>query len=94
MLLYLTLFSYLAICQGLQQRPLVIGHRGSAYLPESTLATQSMAHAFGADLIEIDVNLSKDDQLIVIHGNKQKNILILTKKCLVCKCRSLFGWCN
>ncbi|CAF1530377.1 unnamed protein product [Adineta ricciae] len=67
MLLYLTVFYCLAICQGLQQRPLVIGHRGSAYLPELTLATQSMAHAFGADFIEIDVNLSKDNQLIVIH---------------------------
>lgn len=52
-------------------RPLVIGHRGTAYLPELTLATQSMAHAYGADLIEIDVCLSRDDQLIVIHGNKK-----------------------
>ena len=49
-------------------RPLVIGHRGTAYLPELTLATQSMSHAYGADLIEIDVCLSRDDQLIVIHG--------------------------
>jgi glycerophosphoryl diester phosphodiesterase len=27
-----------------------------------------MAHAYGADIIEIDVCLSRDDQLIVIHG--------------------------
>lgn len=50
-------------------RPKVIGHRGTAYLPELTLAAQSMAHAYGADMIEIDVCLSRDDQLIVIHGN-------------------------
>ena len=49
-------------------RPLVIGHRGTAYLPELTLASQSMAHAYGADIIEIDVCLSRDNQLIVIHG--------------------------
>jgi glycerophosphoryl diester phosphodiesterase len=62
------LFIYvLGIIQGLT-RPLVIGHRGTAYLPELTLATQSMAHAYGADIIEIDVCLSRDDQLIVIHG--------------------------
>jgi len=62
------LFMYvLGIIQGLT-RPLVIGHRGTAYLPELTLATQSMAHAYGADIIEIDVCLSRDDQLIVIHG--------------------------
>lgn len=67
MLILLLLFSIFEICQGLQ-RPLVIGHRGTAYLPELTLATQSMAHAYGADIIEIDVCLSHDDQLIVIHG--------------------------
>lgn len=49
-------------------RPIVIAHRGTAYLPELTLSTQSMAHAFGADIIEIDICLSRDDQLIVIHG--------------------------
>ncbi|CAF1602756.1 unnamed protein product [Rotaria magnacalcarata] len=48
-------------------RPLVIGHRGAAYLPELTLAAQSMGYAFGADIIEIDVCLSRDNQLIVIH---------------------------
>jgi len=53
--------------QGLS-RPLVIAHRGTAYLPEQTLSSLSMAHAFGADLIEIDVCLSRDDQLIVTHG--------------------------
>jgi glycerophosphoryl diester phosphodiesterase len=67
-MLILLLFIYtFGICHGLQ-RPLVIGHRGTAYLPELTLATQSMAHAYGADIIEIDVCLSQDDQLIVIHG--------------------------
>lgn len=68
-----TLFIMLFVLQTVassssSSRPLVIGHRGTAYLPESTLAAQSMAHAYGADIIEIDVCLSRDDQLIVIHG--------------------------
>ena len=49
-------------------RPLVVGHRGTAYLPELTLAAQAMGYAYGADMVEIDVCLSQDDQLIVIHG--------------------------
>jgi glycerophosphoryl diester phosphodiesterase len=68
MVLITLLFIYgFGTVQGLT-RPLVIGHRGTAYLPELTLATQAMAHAYGADIIEIDVCLSRDDQLIVIHG--------------------------
>ncbi|CAF2392476.1 unnamed protein product [Rotaria sp. Silwood2] len=67
MFLITVLFLYaLERVQGVS-RPLVIGHRGTAYLPELTLASQSMAYAYGADIIEIDVCLSRDDQLIVIH---------------------------
>ena len=67
MLIFVFFVCILQICHGLQ-RPLVIGHRGTAYLPELTLASQSMAYAYGADIIEIDLCLSRDDQLIVIHG--------------------------
>ncbi|CAF0789437.1 unnamed protein product [Rotaria sordida] len=67
MLVITILFLYvLGRVQGVA-RPLVIGHRGTAYLPELTLASQSMAYAYGADIIEIDVCLSRDNQLIVIH---------------------------
>ena len=67
MLIVLFFLSIVSFCQGLQ-RPIVIGHRGTAYLPELTIESQSLAHAYGADVIEIDVCLSKDNQLIVIHG--------------------------
>lgn len=71
MLISLVSFSiYLSFCQGLQ-RPLVIGHRGTAYLPELTLASQAMAHAYGADIIEIDVCLTQDNEAIVIHGKSK-----------------------
>ena len=48
--------------------PVVIAHRGaSAYLPEHTLEAKALAHALGADFIEQDLVLSRDDEIVVIH---------------------------
>ncbi|MGA0805769.1 MAG: glycerophosphodiester phosphodiesterase [Pseudohongiellaceae bacterium] len=48
--------------------PLVIAHRGaSGYLPEHTLAAKVLAHAQGADYIEQDVVMTRDDALVVLH---------------------------
>ena len=50
------------------EQPIVIAHRGaSGYLPEHSLAGAAMAHAMGADFVEPDVILTKDDQPIVFH---------------------------
>lgn len=47
---------------------IVIAHRGaSGYLPEHTLEAKAMAFAMGADYIEQDVVMTKDDALIVLH---------------------------
>lgn len=49
-------------------QPLVIAHRGaSGYVPEHTREAKVMAHAQGADYIEQDVVLSKDDVPVVLH---------------------------
>ena len=49
-------------------KPVVIAHRGaSGYLPEHTLEAAAFAHALGADFIEQDVVMSKDDVLVVCH---------------------------
>ncbi|MEM6690592.1 MAG: glycerophosphodiester phosphodiesterase [Planctomycetota bacterium] len=46
----------------------VIAHRGaSGYLPEHTLAAYSLAYGMGADFIEQDVVLTKDNHPIVLH---------------------------
>jgi glycerophosphoryl diester phosphodiesterase len=46
----------------------IIAHRGaSGYLPEHTLEAKAMAHAFGADFLEQDLVLTKDDVPIVMH---------------------------
>lgn len=47
---------------------LVIAHRGaSGYLPEHTLPAKAMAYGMGADFLEQDVILTKDDQPIICH---------------------------
>lgn len=68
--LLLSLLACVAMTSGLfaTDRPLVIAHRGaSGYLPEHTLESAAYAHALGADFIEQDVVLSKDDVLVVSH---------------------------
>ncbi len=50
------------------RRPLVIAHRGaSGYLPEHTQEAKALAYAMGADFLEHDVVVSRDDVLIVSH---------------------------
>ena len=49
-------------------RKSIIAHRGaSGYLPEHTLEAVSMAYAMGADFLEQDVVLSRDDVPVVLH---------------------------
>lgn len=49
-------------------RPIVIAHRGaSGYLPEHTLPSKALAHGMGADYLEQDVVLTRDDVPIVLH---------------------------
>ena len=48
--------------------PLVIAHRGaSAAAPENTIAAFERALTDGADAIQLDVHLSRDDHPVVIH---------------------------
>jgi glycerophosphoryl diester phosphodiesterase len=49
-------------------QPLVIAHRGaSAYAPENTLAAFQLAAEQGADAIELDVDLTRDGHVVVMH---------------------------
>ena len=53
---------------GERPRPLIVAHRGaSTDAPEHTLAAYDAAVAQGADFLELDVRLSADGQLVVIH---------------------------
>jgi len=55
----------------MSQSPIIIAHRGfSARAPENTLAAFRAAIEVGADGIELDVQLSKDGHVVVIHDEK------------------------
>lgn len=46
----------------------IIAHRGaSAYAPENTLPAFRLAHRLGAVEVELDVQLSADDRVVVFH---------------------------
>jgi glycerophosphoryl diester phosphodiesterase len=51
-----------------RQRPLVIAHRGhSIEVPENTLEAYRRAIELGAEMIECDVNMTRDGELVMIH---------------------------
>lgn len=53
------------------ERVQVVAHRGAAgYAPENTLAAFERAIQMNADYLELDVQLSKDNHLVVIHDSK------------------------
>ncbi len=50
---------------------IIIAHRGGSKLaPENTLAAFKNAMTLGVDMIEIDVILSKDKEVVVIHDDR------------------------
>ncbi|WP_321368531.1 glycerophosphodiester phosphodiesterase family protein [uncultured Draconibacterium sp.] len=50
-----------------------IAHRGASYLaPENTVASAKLAWELGADAVEVDVHLSKDNRVMVIHDKDTK----------------------
>lgn len=57
--------------QSAKQPPLVIAHRGaSGYAPEHSLRAYELALAQGADVVELDLVVSRDQQLLVRHENE------------------------
>ncbi|MFJ7729437.1 glycerophosphodiester phosphodiesterase family protein [Neobacillus sp. NPDC097160] len=52
----------------LVQRPVVAAHRGvPSIAPENTMASYRKAYELGADMIETDVQRTKDGQLVIMH---------------------------
>ena len=51
----------------------IIAHRGASYLaPENTVASAKLAWELGADAVEVDIFLSKDNRIMVIHHPNTK----------------------
>lgn len=58
----------------------IIAHRGASKdAPENTLASVQLAWAQGADAVEIDVQFSRDGQLVVIHDDTTRRTARLRK---------------
>ena len=65
-----------------ESRPLVIAHRGaSGYLPEHTLVANAYAHALGADFLEQDLVLTKDDVPVVLHDIYLDTVTDVAMRC-------------
>jgi len=57
-----------ASTDGLPPRPWTIAHRGaSAYAPENTVAAFELAVTQGATFVEIDIQRTKDGQIVILH---------------------------
>ena len=60
---------------GYAEPPLIIAHRGySSLFPENTLAAFSGAIDIGADMIELDVQLTRDGEVVVYHDKDLSRI--------------------
>ncbi|HKO94256.1 MAG TPA: glycerophosphodiester phosphodiesterase family protein, partial [Polyangiaceae bacterium] len=60
--------------------PLVFAHRGGAgEVPESTERAFRHAVEVGVDVLEFDLNLTKDGQIVVWHGPKLDNVYVGTE---------------
>lgn len=59
----------------------IIGHRGASHdAPENTLAAFKLGWAQGADAVELDIWLTKDDQIICLHDADTKRTTGVLKK--------------
>jgi len=68
------LFSSVLGVSGCGKSVEIIAHRGASYLaPENTLTSVMLGWEKGAD-VEVDVHISKDDRVVVIHDASTKRV--------------------
>jgi glycerophosphoryl diester phosphodiesterase len=68
--LLITVFCYGNAQENNSNKPLIIAHRGDSYhAPENTLASAKLGWEHGADAVEIDIYLSSDNRIMVIHDS-------------------------
>lgn len=59
-----------SVSQSVKEDVMTVAHRGaSGYAPENTMAAYELALEMNADAIEIDLQLTRDGQLVAIHDN-------------------------
>lgn len=61
--------------------PAIIGHRGASYdAPENTRAAIRLGFEQGADFVEVDLRLTADGQIVLLHDGDTKRTAGLDKK--------------
>ena len=69
----ITLILMLTAWMPAQSQVRIIAHRGASWLaPENTIASAILAWVKGADAVEVDIYLSKDNKIICIHDGNTK----------------------
>lgn len=71
----------------MKQEKFILGHRGfSGISPENTELSFDLAYKFGFDGVELDIHLTKDQKLVIIHDENtertSKNFLEIKKSSL------------
>ena len=63
----------ITVCMTIEAQVKIIAHRGASYLaPENTVASTKLAWEKGADAVECDIWLSKDNKIIACHDASTK----------------------
>ena len=61
------------VLAGCHSKVEIIGHRGASYLaPENTVASANLAWEKQADAVEVDIYLTQDSKIVVIHDSTTK----------------------
>lgn len=59
----------------------IIGHRGASFdAPENTMAAFRLGYEQGADGVELDIHLTKDNQVVVMHDYDTGRVSGITNK--------------
>jgi len=67
--------SLLFLCHAAWSKPLIVAHRGASHdAPENTLPAFELAWKQGADAIEGDFLLTKDNKIVCIHDGSTKRL--------------------
>ena len=56
------------------KKPLIMGHRGyQAQYPENTMVSFLAAVEAGAQFVELDVTLTRDQRVVVVHDDTPRD---------------------
>lgn len=65
--------AFIVIVLNMTAQNIFIAHRGASFIaPENTVAAAKLAWELGAEAVEVDIHLSKDNRIMVIHDKDTK----------------------